>query len=136
MKKVLYRIRQYILSRFLHLTEHKTAHIEEGAGSVNRIPSLLENEGAKSVLLGLSGGIDSAVVAALAVDALGCENVRGVALPSKFSSTGSVQDAQALAENLGIKFDIIARFVTILLKKRKMAYTKIFIFMHFKGYFA
>lgn len=51
MKKVLYRIRQYILSRFLHLTEHKTAHIEEGAGSVNRIPSLLENEGAKSVLL-------------------------------------------------------------------------------------
>lgn len=51
MKKVLYRICQFTLSRFLHLTEHKTAHIEEGAGSVNRIPSLLESAGKKSVLL-------------------------------------------------------------------------------------
>ncbi len=51
MKKVLYRIRQFTLSRFLHLTEHQTARIVEGAGSVNRIPSLLESAGAKNVLL-------------------------------------------------------------------------------------
>ncbi len=75
---------------------------------VMAIGDFVKKCGAKSVLLGLSGGIDSAVVAALAADALGSENVRGVALPSKFSSTGSVEDAQALAKNLGIKFDIVA----------------------------
>ena len=63
--------------------------------------------GFKSAVLGLSGGIDSAVVAALAVAALGPENVRGLALPSEFSSQGSLDDAQALAENLGIAFDVV-----------------------------
>lgn len=58
--------------------------------------------GFKSAVLGLSGGIDSAVVAALAVDALGRENVTGVAMPSQFSSRGSVVDAMGLAQNLGI----------------------------------
>ncbi len=57
----------------------------------------------KSAVLGLSGGIDSAVVAAIAVDALGPENVVGVSMPSPFSSPGSVGDALALACNLGIK---------------------------------
>ena len=57
----------------------------------------------KSAVLGLSGGIDSAVVAAIAVDALGAENVVGVSMPSPFSSRGSVDDAFALARNLGIK---------------------------------
>jgi NAD+ synthetase len=57
----------------------------------------------KSAVLGLSGGIDSAVVAAIAVDALGAENVFGASMPSPFSSRGSVDDALALARNLGIK---------------------------------
>ena len=56
----------------------------------------------KSAVLGLSGGIDSAVVAALAVDSLGAENVVGVSMPSPYSSRGSIDDALALARNLGI----------------------------------
>ena len=63
--------------------------------------------GFRSVVLGLSGGIDSALVAALAVDALGAENVRGLALPTEFSSAGSIDDARSLAENLGIRFDVV-----------------------------
>ena len=59
--------------------------------------------GFKSAVLGLSGGIDSAVVAAIAVDALGAENVVGVSMPSPYSSQGSIDDALALARNLGIK---------------------------------
>jgi NAD+ synthetase len=59
--------------------------------------------GFKSAVLGLSGGIDSAVVAAIAVDALGPNNVTGVSMPSQFSSRGSVLDALALAKNLGIQ---------------------------------
>ena len=58
--------------------------------------------GFKSAVLGLSGGIDSAVVACIAVEALGAAQVTGVAMPSPFSSTHSVEDAVALAENLGI----------------------------------
>jgi NAD+ synthase (glutamine-hydrolysing) len=57
----------------------------------------------KSAVLGLSGGVDSAVVAVIAVDALGAENVVGVSMPSPYSSRGSVEDALALARNLGIK---------------------------------
>ena len=60
--------------------------------------------GFKKVLVGLSGGIDSAVVAAIAVDALGAENVLGVSMPGPFSSEGSKRDARDLAENLGIEF--------------------------------
>jgi len=63
--------------------------------------------GLKKAILGLSGGIDSAVTAALAVRALGPENVRGVMMPSPFSSSHSVDDAVALADNLGIRYDII-----------------------------
>jgi NAD+ synthase (glutamine-hydrolysing) len=59
--------------------------------------------GFKSAVLGLSGGIDSAVVAAIAVDAIGPDNVTGVSMPSQFSSRGSVLDALALAKNLGIQ---------------------------------
>jgi NAD+ synthetase len=58
-------------------------------------------------VLGLSGGIDSAVVAALAVAALGEENVRGLALPSRYSSRGSIEDARELAARLGIRFDVV-----------------------------
>jgi NAD+ synthase (glutamine-hydrolysing) len=57
----------------------------------------------RSAVLGLSGGIDSAVVAVIAVDALGAENVVGVSMPTQYSSGGSVDDAMALSRNLGIK---------------------------------
>jgi len=63
--------------------------------------------GFQSVVLGLSGGIDSALTACLAVAALGARNVRGVSLPTQFSSPGSLDDARALAERLGIQYDVV-----------------------------
>src|SRR5919199_1242188 len=64
--------------------------------------------GFSKVVLGLSGGIDSALVAAIATEALGAENVLGVLMPSPYSSDHSVHDAQALAANLGIKTHLLA----------------------------
>jgi NAD+ synthetase len=67
-------------------------------------------------VLGLSGGIDSALTAVLAVAALGREHVRGISLPSRFSSPGSLDDARSLAANLGIRYDVIpieAAFATV-----------------------
>jgi NAD+ synthase (glutamine-hydrolysing) len=72
--------------------------------------------GFTSVVLGLSGGIDSALTACIAVAALGRENVHGVSLPSQFSSPGSLEDARLLAQNLGIRYDVIpiqAPFVAV-----------------------
>ena len=63
--------------------------------------------GFTSVLVGLSGGIDSALVAALAIDALGPDRVHGVAMPSKYSSEHSIEDAQVMAANTGLGFRII-----------------------------
>ncbi len=63
--------------------------------------------GFKTAVLGLSGGIDSAVVAAIAVESLGAANVVGVSMPSPYSSQGSIEDALALARNLGMKRDQI-----------------------------
>jgi len=63
--------------------------------------------GFKAAVLGLSGGIDSALTACLAAAALGPENVLGVSLPSQFSSQGSLDDARALARNLGIRYEVI-----------------------------
>jgi NAD+ synthetase len=60
-----------------------------------------------TAVLGLSGGIDSALVAALAVEALGKENVTGLGMPSPYSSEGSIADARALAGNLGIRFEVL-----------------------------
>jgi NAD+ synthetase len=57
-----------------------------------------------SAVIGLSGGVDSAVTAVIAVDALGAKNVTGVSMPSPYSSRGSIDDARALARSLGIKF--------------------------------
>ena len=62
--------------------------------------------GFSSVLIGLSGGIDSSLTAAIAVDALGGTNVTGVGMPGPFSSEGSISDARALAANLGMRFEL------------------------------
>jgi NAD+ synthase (glutamine-hydrolysing) len=75
--------------------------------------------GFKKVLIGLSGGIDSSLVAAIAVDALGKSNVVGVAMPSRYSSPGSVSDAELLARNLGIVL------MTIPIEKVSQAYLDI-----------
>lgn len=63
--------------------------------------------GFRKVVVGLSGGIDSALTAAVAVEALGIENVIGVGMPGPYSSQGSIDDAAALARNLGIQFEVI-----------------------------
>src|SRR5439155_15483395 len=63
--------------------------------------------GFERVLVGLSGGIDSALTAAIAVDAMGRENVIGVGMPGPYSSQGSIDDAQELAQNLGIRFEML-----------------------------
>jgi NAD+ synthase (glutamine-hydrolysing) len=62
--------------------------------------------GFRRVLIGLSGGIDSSLTAAIAADAVGPENVVGVGMPGPFSSKGSIEDARALAANLGIRFEL------------------------------
>ena len=67
----------------------------------------LHKTGFRKALIALSGGIDSSLVAAIAVDALGAENVYGVSMPSRYSSEGSIKDAKELGENLGIEFRII-----------------------------
>ncbi len=77
------------------------------AACVQGIRAYVRKFGFSKVVLGLSGGIDSALVAALAVDALGAENVTGVGMPSRYSSDHSVADARALAENLGVAFHLL-----------------------------
>ena len=78
----------------------------------------VRKNGFQKVVIGLSGGIDSSLVATIAVDALGASNVIGVAMPSPYSSTGSISDAKALAENIGIKL------LTIPIDKTLTAYTE------------
>jgi NAD+ synthase (glutamine-hydrolysing) len=71
-------------------------------GLVMGVHDYVLRNGCTQVLIGLSGGIDSALTAALAVEALGAENVLGVLLPSRFSSDHSISDSEALVDNLGI----------------------------------
>jgi NAD+ synthase (glutamine-hydrolysing) len=66
----------------------------------------VHKNGFRSVILGLSGGIDSAVCAAIAADAIGAKNVYGVSMPSKYSSAGSRSDADDLAENIGLHYQV------------------------------
>ena len=75
-------------------------------GLVIGLRDYITKNGFKSVVIGLSGGIDSALVAAIAIDALGAKRVNGVAMPSKYSSDHSVEDAQSLADASGIHFRI------------------------------
>jgi len=63
--------------------------------------------GFRQVIVGLSGGIDSALTAAIAADAMGPQNVIGVGMPGPYSSQGSIDDARMLAENLGIRFELL-----------------------------
>ena len=89
--------------------------VQKEAGTIEKIHDALVlgirdyfgKIGFKQATLGLSGGIDSAVTAVLAVEALGSENVRVLLMPSKYSSGHSVDDAWQLAENLGIQYDIV-----------------------------
>ncbi|OGN99632.1 MAG: NAD+ synthase, partial [Chloroflexi bacterium RBG_13_52_14] len=76
----------------------------------------IAKNGIKKVVIGLSGGIDSSIVAVIAVDALGAENVIGVSMPSRFSSPGSISDAELLTRNLGM------RLLTIPIEKVFQAY--------------
>jgi NAD+ synthase (glutamine-hydrolysing) len=68
----------------------------------------VHKNGFTDVVIGLSGGIDSSIVAAVAVDALGVDHVHGVAMPSRYSSQGSLDDAEKLARNLGIDYRVIS----------------------------
>lgn len=77
------------------------------AAIVQGIRDYVRKFGFQKVVLGLSGGIDSALVATLAVDALGAANVAGIAMPSLYSSDHSVADARQLAHNLGIAFHVL-----------------------------
>lgn len=87
---------------------HRLSEAEEiWAALVTGLRDYVGKNGFKSVALGLSGGIDSALVATIAVDAIGKENVYGVSLPSKYSSAHSLTDAKQLAENLGIDYRVI-----------------------------
>ena len=66
------------------------------------------NAASSKAIIGLSGGIDSALTAVIAADAVGPENVIGVGMPGPYSSQGSIDDARALAKNLGIRFELLS----------------------------
>lgn len=80
--------------------------------------------GFRQVIIGLSGGIDSALTAAIAADALGPENVIGVGMPGPYSSRGSIDDARALAENLGIRFELLC--ITEIFESYRKTLQKVF----------
>ena len=92
------------------------AHIEPFASDLDRVHDALvvgtrdyvHKNGFTDVVIGLSGGIDSSIVAAIAVDALGADHVHGVAMPSRYSSQGSLDDADKLATALGIDHRVVS----------------------------
>ena len=111
-----------LLVRGWHRAESTTAPEISGdekswSARVTGVRDYVHKNGFKSVILGLSGGIDSAVVAAIAVDALGCDAVYGVSMPSQYSSDHSRSDANEFARRTGIHFvtepiaDTVAAFV-------------------------
>ena len=88
------------------VAERLSPDAEVYAALVTGTRDYVHKVGFETVLVALSGGIDSSLVATVAVDALGAEHVVGVAMPSRYSSEGSIADAQLLAENLGIELKI------------------------------
>ena len=80
--------------------------------------------GFRQVIVGLSGGIDSALTTAIAADALGPENVIGVGMPGPYSSRGSIDDARTLAENLGIRFELLC--ITEIFESYRKTLQKVF----------
>jgi NAD+ synthase (glutamine-hydrolysing) len=88
------------------IQQEKNKYLEIHDALVMGVKNYFEKLGFTKAILGLSGGIDSAVTAVIAVRALGNENVRVCLMPSQFSSEHSVHDARVLAENLGVEYDI------------------------------
>lgn len=100
----LIRERPHVVS---HLAEDPSEEAEVFAALVLGTGDYLRKSGFQKALIALSGGVDSSLVAAVAVDAIGAENVVGVGMPSRYSSEGSIADAKTLAQNLGIEFEVI-----------------------------
>jgi NAD+ synthase len=88
-------------------TQHPGEMEQDYRVMVTALRDYMAKTGFKKVLLGLSGGIDSAIVATIAVDALGPENVRCVMLPSEYTSEASLEDAKAVAKALGCRYDFV-----------------------------
>ncbi|SFT38107.1 NAD+ synthase [Sedimentitalea nanhaiensis] len=86
---------------------HPDAYEQDYHAMVLALRDYMAKTGFKKVLLGLSGGVDSAIVAAIAVDALGADNVRCVMLPSEYTSAESLEDAEAVAGALGCRYDYV-----------------------------
>jgi len=91
----------------LHTSKSESEHEAIFHALVTGTRDYVRKCGFSKAIIGLSGGIDSALVAAIAVEALGKENVLGVGMPSPYSSPGSIDDSRHLAENLGIRFELI-----------------------------
>lgn len=89
------------------VANHLSDEAEVWSALVMGLQDYVGKNGFTSVLLGLSGGIDSALVAALAADAIGAENVYGVSMPSRYSSQHSLDDAKELAINLGLNYEVV-----------------------------
>ncbi|MDA3935266.1 MAG: NAD+ synthase [Actinomycetota bacterium] len=85
-----------------HVFDHPDRDQDTYSALVTGLRDYIGKNGFSDAVIGLSGGIDSALTAAIAVDALGPEHVHGVTMPSRYSSEGSVTDSRALADNLGI----------------------------------
>jgi len=91
-----------------HEVERASSELERvHAALVLGTRDYVKKNGFTDVVIGLSGGIDSALVAAIAVEALGAEHVHGVSMPSRYSSDGSKDDALALAQNLNIPYQSV-----------------------------
>ena len=101
-----YDIQEIMRHGHTHIQNHEKIEVMHDA-IILGIRDYFGKLGFKKAILGLSGGLDSALTAALAAKALGPENVYGVLMPSEFSSDHSVEDARQLALNLGIRHDII-----------------------------
>lgn len=90
-----------------HVTELVPVNEAPWHAAMLGLRDYVHKNGFKSVVLGLSGGIDSAIVAAIAVDALGAENVHCVMLPYRYTSEASLRDARECAQTLGVRYDIV-----------------------------